>query len=470
MLTLGSLFDGIGGWLLAAQHAGVKPLWRCEIDKFPRAVSEYHFPEVESYGDIRGVHGNEITPVDIICAGSPCQNLSVAGNRKGLQGNESSLFYDSIRILREMRDATNGKYPRFFVWENVTGAFSSNHGNDFRAVLSEIGQTEIPIPKSGRWGGCGMVRVPLCDISWRTLDAQYWGVPQRRRRIFLVADFATEKRCAAEILFDPASVPGDPETSGTAGEEVAAVSGDGAQAPSWCIAGNIINRKDKNGGHHLGVDKDVSFTLNTIDRHAVFAEGDAYCLQGSMIGRKEKNGPQGSGVNKNVSFTLNTIDRHAVFSEDEKTYSVQAIGHIVESEKSSTMAARDYKSPRNFVEYPKEVPLYDISHLSDGVREIPKGAVNTLAARMGTGGGNVAALNEADRQETDEERTVRRLTPTECERLQGLPDGWTNIEFNGKPSSDSRRYKAIGNGMAQPCADFIIAGIVRVTEERKRNE
>ena len=180
-----------------------------------------------------------------------------------------------------------------------------------------------------------------------------------------------------------------------------------------------------------------------------------------MIGRSEKNGPQGSGINKNVSFTLNTIDCHAVFSEDKKTYSAQAIGHIVESEKSSTLAARNYKSPRNFVEYQKEVPLYDISHLSDGVREIPKGAVNTLAARMGTGGGNVAVLNEADRQETDDVRTVRRLTVTECERLQGLPDGYTDIEFREKPASDARRYKAIGNGMAQPCADFVLQQIVK---------
>ncbi len=423
MLTLGSLFDGIGGWLLAAQHAGIKPLWRCEIDEYPRTVSEYHFPDVDSYGDIRNIHGNKIAPVDIICAGSPCQNLSVAGNRKGLQGNESSLFYESIRILREMRDATNGKYPKFFVWENVTGAFSSNHGNDFRAVLEEIGQTKIPMPQSGRWGGCGMVRVPLCDIAWRTLDAQYWGVPQRRRRIFLVADFAAEERCAAEILFVEQGVSGDTAESITSREEIAAVAGDSAQASSWCIAGNIINRKDKNGGHHLGVDKDVSFTLNTIDRHAVFAE-------------------------------------------DEKTYSVQAIGHIVESEKSSTLAARDYKSPRNFVEYQNEIPLYDISHLSDGVREIPKGAVNTLAARMGTGGGNVAVLNEADRQETDDVRTVRRLTVTECERLQGLPDGYTDVALNEKPASESERLKAIGNGMAQPCADFVLKQIVKFQRVR----
>ena len=161
----------------------------------------------------------------------------------------------------------------------------------------------------------------------------------------------------------------------------------------------------------------------------------------------------------------NTINRHAVFSENEKTYSVQAIGHIVESEKSSTLAARDYKSSRNFVEYSKidkqqEVPLYDISHRNDGVREIPKGACNTLAARRGTGGGNVAVLNEADRQKTDDAQTVRRLTVTECERLQGLPDGYTDVSVNGKPASERDRLMALGNGMAQPCADYVIQRIV----------
>ena len=218
-----------------------------------------------------------------------------------------------------------------------------------------------------------------------------------------------------------------------------------------------------------------------------------------------KNGPQGSGVNKNVSFTLNTIDRHAVFSEDKKTYSAQAIGHIVESKKSSTLATRDYKSPRNFVEYSKselasgkpctgtlmanastklwpgdqeafsgnyfvidkqpEVPLYDISHRNDGVREIPRGACNTLAARMGTGGGNVAVLNEADRQKTDDAQTVRRLTVTECERLQGLPDGYTDVSMNGKPASERDRLMALGNGMAQPCADFVLSKVVEMFEK-----
>lgn len=213
MLTLGSLFDGIGGWLLAAQHAGVKPLWRCEIDEYPRAVSEYHFHDVKSYGDIRKINGVELEPVDIICAGSPCQNLSIAGNRKGLNGSESSLFYESVRVLYEMRRKTNGKYPRFFVWENVPGAFSSNHGEDFRAVLEEIGQAKIPMPKRGKWATAGMAEFQGCQVAWRVLDAQYWGIPQRRRRIFLVADFATSERSAAEILFVEKRLPGDSHES-----------------------------------------------------------------------------------------------------------------------------------------------------------------------------------------------------------------------------------------------------------------
>lgn len=213
MLTLGSLFDGIGTWQLSAKHNGIKPLWSCEIDPYPSSVSHYHFPETKQYGDIKEIHGDSIEPVDIICAGSPCQELSLAGNRKGFNGDRSSLFLEATRVFHEMRNATHGKYPRFFVWENVTGALSSTHGNDFRAVLEEIGQSHLPMPKSGRWATCGVARLPLCDIAWRVLDAQYWGVPQRRRRIFLVADFATTERRAAEILLVEKRLPGDSQKS-----------------------------------------------------------------------------------------------------------------------------------------------------------------------------------------------------------------------------------------------------------------
>ena len=204
MLTLGSLFDGIGGWLLAAVRNGVKPVWSSEIEDFPMKVSHAHFPDVVQLGDVTKIDGSKVIPVDIICAGSPCQDLSVAGKQKGLAGSRSNLFFESVRIVREMREKTNGLYPKFFVWENVPGAFSSNHGHDFQAVLREIAETDIPMPGTGRWAKAGMVRSERVGIAWRVLDAQYWGVPQRRKRIFLVADF--RGGCAAEILFKPESV------------------------------------------------------------------------------------------------------------------------------------------------------------------------------------------------------------------------------------------------------------------------
>ena len=155
MLTLGSFFDGVGTWQLSATKAGIKPVWCSEIDDFPATVSAYHFSKTKQLGDITKIDANELEPVDIICAGSPCQDLSVAGKRKGLEGERSGLFVDAIKLVHGLRERT-GK-PRYFVWENVPGAFSSNKGNDFRAVLEEITKTEIPMPKDGRWAEAGYV-------------------------------------------------------------------------------------------------------------------------------------------------------------------------------------------------------------------------------------------------------------------------------------------------------------------------
>lgn len=209
MLTLGSLFDGIGGWQVSSVKAGVKPLWSSEIEPFPLAVTKLRFPDTTQLGDITKIDGAKIQPVDIVCMGSPCQDLSIAGKREGLDGERSGLFRDAIRIVRAMRNATGGVHPRFVIWENVPGAFSSNGGMDFRAVLEEYTETSIPMPKSGRWATAGMVRSRRCDVAWRCLDAQYWGVPQRRNRIFLIVDFAETGRCAAEILFKSEGVRGD---------------------------------------------------------------------------------------------------------------------------------------------------------------------------------------------------------------------------------------------------------------------
>ena len=188
-ITMGSLFDGIGGWCIAAERNGAVPVWSSEIEPFCIEVTKKHFPNVMQLGDIRKIKGDKIPPVDIICAGSPCQDLSVAGKREGLKGERSGLFRTANDVVSDMLRATKGEYPKYFIWENVLGAFSSNKGRDFQAVLSEITQADIPMPRSGRWSRSGMVRSKRCHIAWRVLDAQYWGVPQHRERIFLIACF-----------------------------------------------------------------------------------------------------------------------------------------------------------------------------------------------------------------------------------------------------------------------------------------
>lgn len=230
MTTLGSLFDGIGSFPLAAQRCGIKTVWASEIDTYAILVTKRHFPNMKHLGDIIKINGAEIAPVDIITFGSPCQDLSIAGKRAGLDGERSGLFGEAIRIINEMRNATNGKYPSWVIWENVSGVLSSNNGLDFRAVIQSFIDTEIPMPNSGRWANAGLVRIGRCDLAWRILDAQYFGVPQRRRRIFLVADFAGER--AAEILFKPESLRGDFAESGKARERITGNVGGGTGGAS----------------------------------------------------------------------------------------------------------------------------------------------------------------------------------------------------------------------------------------------
>ncbi len=211
-ITLGSLFDGVGGFPLCAEISGVVPIWAAEVDAAAVAVTKQNFPNMQHFFDVQKISGAELPPVDIITFGSPCQDVSVAGKRAGIKneskGDEettrSGLFFDAIRIIYEMRKATNGKYPTFIVWENVPGAFSSHNGRDFRTVLEEITKTDIPMPASGKWATAGVVRGGAICAAWRVLDAQYWGVPQRRKRIYLVGSFGSNS--AEEILFKPDGV------------------------------------------------------------------------------------------------------------------------------------------------------------------------------------------------------------------------------------------------------------------------
>lgn len=344
MLTLASLFDGIGGWLIAAHRNGIKPVWSSEIEDFPMKVSKAHFPDVEQLGDVTKINGGEVLPVDIICAGSPCQDLSVAGNQKGLAGSRSNLFFESVRIVREMREATNGVYPKFFVWENVTGAFSSNHGRDFQAVLGEITQTDIPMPGSGRWSKAGMVRGKRVGCAWRVLDAQYWGVPQHRERIFLIAGFG-KWGGAVQVLFKPESVRRDSAESESEGKDASRIAG---------------NCSEKAGGT-------MEAELFPTKSYTVIKQG----LPASTL--KAKGGAYGGGSENYIVETKICKESQAVLKRGEMF--------------------------------------------------------------------------------------VRKLTPLECERLQGLPDNYTAY------GSDTARYKAIGNGMAQPCADFVLSKVVEMFEE-----
>lgn len=203
MPTLGSLFDGIGVFPLAAQRSGITPLWASEISAPAIAITKRHFPGMAHLGSLTELHGGAIPPVDIITFGSPCQDLSLAGTRAGIRGGRSGLFFEAIRIIEEMRRVTGGLFPAIAVWENVTGAFSSNNRMDFTAVLSAFVHTELPMPDSGRWASAGMVRGYTPDLAWRVLGAHHFGVAQKRRRIFLACDYRAQR--AAEILFKPES-------------------------------------------------------------------------------------------------------------------------------------------------------------------------------------------------------------------------------------------------------------------------
>ena len=404
-MTLGSLFDGIGGWLLAARHAGVTPVWASEIEPFPCSVTARHFPDVKQLGDITQINPDEIEPVDIVCAGSPCQDLSIAGKRKGLYGERSGLFRTAVDLVRRMRERTAGKYPRYFVWENVPGAFSSNRGMDFQAVLEEIGESEIPMPQGNRWAPAGLVQFPGAEIAWRVLDAQHWGVPQRRKRIFLVADFAADGRCAGEILFEPEGVSGNPQESKRAGEGAAGRTADCARTSGTLTPWDVQSRRvyDENG------------TM------AALYSGD------------------GQGAHNGAVFV-----RAAGFIAGNKN---GGIGYKIEQ--AATIKAQwGGQAPT--------VAIYDMTHADEVMRPVKDGIVPTLNARMGTGGNQVPVAHIYGAQAASSS-IVRRLTPTECERLQGLDDGYT------EGGSDTACYKALGNGMAQPCADYVIRRIVEVS-------
>ncbi|MFO3714793.1 DNA (cytosine-5-)-methyltransferase [Oribacterium sp. P9] len=589
-LTLGSLFDGSGGFPLGGLISGITPLWASEIEPFPIRVTTKRLPQMKHYGDVSAQNGADLPPVDIITFGSPCQDMSVAGKRSGLDGERSSLFYQAVRIVKEMRCKTNGKYPRFVVWENVQGAFSSNKGEDFRAVLSslcKIKREDYAVPElpNGKWDNAGCIMGEDFSLAWRLFDAQYWGVPQRRKRIYLVADL--DGGSAGKILFESEGVSGyTPQgfrswqgTAGSAEESVGASSlclnDQGGQrmdvtedftatlraasnhpplvfenhsqdtrykgplavaqtvSSTYGMGGNNqpfvletpktlkIRSGCEGGGKGALVQNNLSATLACNNDQTVFVPkcygicskdsnsmksdnphsgfyeaetsrcldangGNPSCnqggmavvaVQGFMIGRAEKNGPQGSGIGEDVSFTLNTADRHAV------AFSQEAYDKYVENDTGSSLRASGGMYGGG-----SETLVYSTSKNSYHT-EAEENLANTLVATDYKDPPTVAE---------EPQYIIRRLTPTECARLQGFPDWWCDdigtenpteediaywsevfethrkimgtstkpktekqiIKWLKDPYSDAAEYKMWGNGVALPNVCFVLAGIV----------
>ena len=361
-LTLGSLFSGSGGFELGAVLSGITPIFNAEVEPFPIRVTTKRFPNMKHYGDVSKLNGEEVPPVDIITFGSPCQDMSVAGKRSGLDGERSSLFYQAVRIVKEMRCKTNGKYPRFVVWENVPGAFSSNKGEDFKAVLEEICKIKdesISVPQSDKWTNAGEIVAEGFSLAWRVLDAQYWGVPQRRKRIYLVADFTGQ--CAGKVLFESEGVSGYPPKG----------------ICSW--QGTAGNTESSTGTAGIGIDgyngsaDEVAATLGV---NCGIATG----RNGVMV--LNDQGGNRMDVSKDVTATLRAEAHHPPIV-------IKSMGFCTEhSSKSRSVGAEEERSPTLRAGVVPGVVVEN--HAQDSrVRILEDGKVQTLSGRMGTGGGNV---------------------------------------------------------------------------------
>lgn len=398
-MTLGSLFDGSGTCPLAATLCGITPVWASEIEPFPVAVTTKRFPNMKHLGDLTKINGAEVDPVDIITFGSPCQDLSIAGKRAGLNGNRSSLFFHAIRIVKEMKEKTNGQYPRFAVYENVLGAFSSNNGEDFREVLRQFCKicdysADVPQPEKGKWLHDGCIMGEGYSVAWRVLDSQYWGVPQRRRRVYAVLDLTGG--CAPKVLFKREGLQRNHKSLEQAWQAAAS---DSAECPAGndslvglgCGSVRVAFENHAQDARYTQLDE-VSYTLNTADRHCV-----AYTLQ---MRSGCEGGGKGALVQTEKSATLSTVQTQTLFVRATGAANAETCENL-----SPTLTCSHDGAPILFENLPPWI--------------------------------------------------VRRLTPQECAMLQGFPADWAA----DVPHSDTAEYKMWGNGMALPCMLYIMEGL-----------
>lgn len=385
-------------------------------------------------GDITKINGSQIEPVSVIALGSPCQDLSVAGKRAGLQGERSGLFLEAVRIIKEMREATNGVYPAFAVWENVPGAFSSNKGEDFRQVLQELARlcdntVSIPRPPK-RWLNAGSIMGDGRSIAWRILDAKYWGVPQRRRRIALVVDFGGNR--AAEILFNPESVQWNPSPRRETREATAGSTGIGAE-----ISGGALCRDHRAGEGVVGEACGV----------AGFMAGQGAKAGG--IGYAEETAPTLKGVASGLNQIPCVFDCRGngngnvcpTITGDHQSRVTDYTAIIMSTGQANAEILVD------------QCPTLNCNH------EEPIVSIDCRNAReMREASGTLQSHNSLNAIYPIRIGCfARRLIPLECERLQGFPDGWTAIPG----AKDTPRYKAIGNSIALPVFYYVLYHISR---------
>ena len=469
-MTLGSLFDGIGGFPLSAAMCGIEPRWASEIEPFPILVTHKRFPNMKHLGSVTDINGAEVEPVDIITFGSPCQDLSVAGKQAGIHdGARSNLFFEAVRIIKEMRqkDESTGRSdvdvrPRYAVWENVPGAFSSNGGKDFQAVLQALAEVadpdvSIPLPDGGKWLKAGCIVGEGYSIAWRVYDAQYWGVPQRRKRIYLIADFGSER--AGEVLFEPESLRGDSSQGGTPWQRSSSNALGGADGGcggvAYSVQGNVIDRNVHQNGR--GWAEGSSHTLNTTDRHGVvaaFMGGQGFKAKG--IGYAEEVSPtlksSLSGGNTAPDVVYPEVARTLAARYDsspcaDRGQNVVALDcrNLNGSDVSATLQAKS--GGGHSLNYQNHV-VYDCRGNGEGeiaptvtgdhqnrVTDYTGIAVHGFdmqAIGKYSDCGTSSTLKQRDYKDATDlvvekgrRYIVRRLIPLECCRLQGYPDGWT---------------------------------------------
>jgi DNA (cytosine-5)-methyltransferase 1 len=471
-VTLGSLFDGSGTAPLAASMCGITPVWASEINKYCVAVTSARFPEMVHLGDVTEIDGAKIPAVDIICGGSPCQDLSAAGKREGLDdGKQSSLFYHMARIISEMRKAT-GK-PRFVVWENVPGAFSSNGGRDFLSVIKEFAQiadpdVHVPEPERNRggrlaWRYAGEVGGRGWSIAWRTMDAQYWGVPQRRRRIFLVCDFGSER--AGQILFEREGLPGHLEPGGETGKAAAESAERGAGAAGF---------SPKAGSKAKGIawEREKSPTLMAGVRagvcHGAYAMRIRAGCEGGGKGPLIQNDVSGTltGNNDQTIFDPVILENHPADSRVKirEDGTVQTLSSFMGTGGNNVPLVMAH-GQANAEMLTDKCPTLSCNHEAPILARKEKVFNEARFGGWKTGFGCLKAQGNPPHcvVSPDEKRNwiVRRLTPRECGRLQGFPDWWCD----GVEISDTQQYMMWGNGMALPCVEHVMRGIVKLTEK-----